>query len=340
MARSRSFPVSLLDDPDYFEQNSDTQAVLVGLVLIADDEGRGLAHVDWLSRKFNKPEETIETALNVLSESGLLQVYHVEKRHYYQLVRWNEWQTLYKPRRSTVPAPPLASASEAIPQEAGGVLPSEEKPLVLQEANIAQKKFAFFGKEKRTMPEEEAEEEKEGEAEAEGEMRRVVSNASASLHPKVLPFPGTTTSADSDADERKKNPVSPPSAGMAALVPQIAQLLHLPVTDALTRLVLEFAAVPGLSLPGEADAAREWIEDPRRNRQRKRMSLSFFRNWLKREQDAVVRRQQALQQATLATGTTGPVSSLDSPPVGRRPPDLMHLAEEDQRSEHTKGSTR
>lgn len=343
MARSRSFPVSLLDDPDYFEQSSDTQAILIGLILTADDEGRGLAHIDWLSRKFNKPEGTIETALAVLSESGLLQVYHVEKRRYYQLLRWNEWQTLYKPRRSTFPPPPLTSAPEPASQEAGSVRPLEENLPASQEANFSQKKQTFLGKEKRNMPEEEAEEEKEEEGEAEGDMRHAFPSPSAPLRSKVLPFPGTSPNAD-DADEsRAMNSSSPPGTEPSALVQQIAQFLRLPVTDALTRLVLEYAAVLGLSLPSEADAAREWIDDSRRNRQRKRMSVSFFRNWLKREQDAIARRQIALQQAAQATGTSGPGSS---PPHGdalaasRRPPNLMHLADEDRHAKQPKGDRR
>lgn len=53
MARSRSLPTNLFEDPDFFERSSETQVVLLGLVLDADDAGRGLAHTGLLARKFN-----------------------------------------------------------------------------------------------------------------------------------------------------------------------------------------------------------------------------------------------------------------------------------------------
>jgi hypothetical protein len=147
------------------------------------------------------------------------------------------------------------------------------------------------------------------------------------------------STTDNAGDEQ--NAVSLSSTEMHTLTQQIAHILTLPVTEALTRLVAEHAQVPSLSLPGEADAAREWIDDPRRNKKHRRMSPAFFRNWLKREQDATQRRQIALQQAAQATGTSGPTpSSASAPTASRRPPDLMHLADEDQHVERTKGDKR
>ena len=45
----------------------------------------------------------------------------------------------------------------------------------------------------------------------------------------------------------------------------MAAILKLPVTDDLARVVADYLARPGLSLLGEADAAVEWIADPKRN---------------------------------------------------------------------------
>ena len=44
-----------------------------------------------------------------------------------------------------------------------------------------------------------------------------------------------------------------------------------------------------MSLFGEADAAREWIEDRQRNRKQQRLTPAFFRRWLKREQESCQR---------------------------------------------------
>ena len=60
-------------------------------------------------------------------------------------------------------------------------------------------------------------------------------------------------------------------------------ILNLPVTERLQRVVADYLDDSSLSLLGEADAAREWIEDPRRNRKRKQLTPAFFRCWLKRE---------------------------------------------------------
>ncbi len=70
---------------------------------------------------------------------------------------------------------------------------------------------------------------------------------------------------------------------------QVAGILKLPVTDDLARVVADYLARPGLSLLGEADAAAEWIGDPKRNRKRQPMTPAFFRRWLKRETETAGR---------------------------------------------------
>ena len=129
MARSRSLPTTLFRDPDFFDLSSETQIILVGLVLGADDAGRGLAHAALLARELNKEIALIEQAFTDLGEAGMLQYYQVGKRTYYQLSRWQEWETLSKPTPSRYPAPPaeteehpLASAqhSPEMPRETQG----------------------------------------------------------------------------------------------------------------------------------------------------------------------------------------------------------------------------
>src|SRR5690242_2938646 len=106
MARSRSLPTTLFEDPGFFELESDAQVILIGLVLTADDHGRGLAHTGLLSRKLNKAEPLIEATLVQLEARQLLCCYADEHQRYYALPRWKEWETLSKPARSKYPEPP------------------------------------------------------------------------------------------------------------------------------------------------------------------------------------------------------------------------------------------
>jgi hypothetical protein len=100
--------------------------------------------------------------------------------------------------------------------------------------------------------------------------------------PNIVPFPA----AHADTVEHDTN-----SSEQAVLeaTKQVAAILNLPVTDNLARVVADYLGDPSLSLLGEADAAREWIEDPRRNRKRVPLTPAFFRRWLKREHEAIQR---------------------------------------------------
>jgi hypothetical protein len=72
----------------------------------------------------------------------------------------------------------------------------------------------------------------------------------------------------------------------------------------LQRVVADYLGDSSLSLLGEADAARDWIDDPRRNRKRVPLTPVFFRRWLKREHEAV-HRGYAPPGASLQETTNG-----------------------------------
>ena len=112
---------------------------------------------------------------------------------------------------------------------------------------------------------------------------------------RIVPFPPTTL-ADAGTDPLFSH------LQIVDATSQIAQFLRLDVSPALARIVEEYRLDTTISLCGEADAAREWIENPQRNRTGQTMTPAFFRRWLKREREEVLSRQaQRLQ----ATGTTG-----------------------------------
>jgi hypothetical protein len=317
VAAKRCIPTDLFYHRKFVQLRNDTnRLILIGLIIDADDAGRGLADPDLLGRKLDHPSESIQQALEDLEHAGFIETYAHDEEKYYSLCLWCVWQKLSKPTPSHYPAPPSVTIFQRNPGEPRG---TQEKPKAPEDSRPEEE-----GEEKRREPED------EGEATHRGECQPTRKSSGR----KVVPFPGTLPSADGNGDGKARNSSE---AETRALVQQAARILRLPPDDVLTRLVVEYAAIPGLSLPGEADAAREWIDDPQRNKKRRRMSPAFFRNWLKREQDAIERRQIALQQAQLSTGTSGPTPpSRDAPPAGRRPPDLMHLVYEDH-AERTKG---
>jgi hypothetical protein len=98
-----------------------------------------------------------------------------------------------------------------------------------------------------------------------------------------VPFPAARDDAD---DERDTNNAE---AEVLAATKQVAAILNISVTERLQRVVADYLGDPSLSLLGEADAAREWIEDPNRNRKRKQLTPAFFRCWLKREHETARR---------------------------------------------------
>src|SRR5579875_2990640 len=151
MARSRSIPVALLKEPDFFELSAEARVVFIGLILEADDEGRGRAHAGLLARLFNVSEAAVEEALSQLVERGLLLRYQVGRQSYYQWLPWKQWQSLSKPTPSQLPPPPVSQVAE--PEPAANLVGNpQENP----------------GKPGAFLPEEEG----EGEEEEEGEKER------------------------------------------------------------------------------------------------------------------------------------------------------------------------
>ncbi len=106
MARARSFPFDFLKDPDVIALSSDECLILIGMILQADDHGRGFAHSTLLGREIRgyAPEQ-IESALGTLQALELVTLYQVGRHRYYSLTRWQEWQKLRDPARSKFPAP-------------------------------------------------------------------------------------------------------------------------------------------------------------------------------------------------------------------------------------------
>ena len=86
MASKRCLPTRFFKDPDIMNLEShDARLILIGLVLLADDEGRELAHAKLLSRELDYPPEQIERTLGDLDANGLITLYLAGKHRYYSL---------------------------------------------------------------------------------------------------------------------------------------------------------------------------------------------------------------------------------------------------------------
>ena len=94
MATKRCLPTRFFKDADIMNVSKDGQLILVGLVLLADDEGRELAHSRLLSREIDYSPEQIEAALQELVENDLVVLYQAGEHRYYSLTRWNQWQSI------------------------------------------------------------------------------------------------------------------------------------------------------------------------------------------------------------------------------------------------------
>src|SRR5437899_12001585 len=99
MAGKRSIPTSLFNSPDFFELSSDTiRLIMIGLILDADDEGRGHAHPRWLAGRWVKCPEDIDQGLVELQAHGIFAAYEVAGGANYVRCHWLRYKTLVRPR--------------------------------------------------------------------------------------------------------------------------------------------------------------------------------------------------------------------------------------------------
>ncbi|MGH2482275.1 MAG: hypothetical protein ACRDHW_21705 [Ktedonobacteraceae bacterium] len=250
MAGKRSIPTSLFSSPDFFELSSDTiRLIMIGLILDADDEGRGHAHPRLLARKLDKCPEDIEQALVELQAHGIVHSYEVAGRAYYVLCHWHTYQTLSKPTPSAYPAPHDVLTAEEHRNRPGEPRETLETP--------GSSSPEGEGKRKEEV-------EKKGNKDEEG----------ASLPDAVrLPPSHPDCASVGGSLSPEKKPVE---------TDQVALYLQLPQSAELEAVVREFANASTLSLIGEAIEARSWVNDSRRNRRGHPMTVAFFRRWLRR----------------------------------------------------------
>ncbi len=336
MASKRCLPTRFFKDADIMNVSKDAQLILVGLVLLADDEGRELAHPKLLSREIDYPPEQIEVALQELVENDLVLLYQGGKHRYYSLTRWSQWQSLssQKITLSRYPAPPEQVDVTEVPEDN-----VEDRVHTTESSqnfpNFPREIPGKLGKNREVLSQVKLSESKVIQD------KRIEEEDEGQPPPNIVTFPAARGDAD-DAGSHLSEKV-------LEATKQVATILKLTVTDALTRVVADYVHDPEISLLGEADAAREWIDDPERNRKRQRLTPAFFRRWLQREQESYQHRHahrtsSNRSSAPIAASTGQRVVTGAGPPGSSRPVDNPYHAFVEQRARalllSTKGGDR
>lgn len=108
MARKRMIDPGIWTSEDFSNLSMLARLIWIGLISNADDEGRGKANTAYLkSQLFPYDDELalkkIEGALTEIGSTMSVEFYEVEGKKYYQLTKWEKFQTINRPTPSQIP---------------------------------------------------------------------------------------------------------------------------------------------------------------------------------------------------------------------------------------------
>lgn len=111
MARIRSIRPELWDAQKLGSLSVLARLTFIGLISIADDQGRGRGDVRFLMARLHAYASDIsrpqfEEAVRVLAESKMVRFYEIDGAQYYTLPGWKTHQKIDKPKDSLLPNPP------------------------------------------------------------------------------------------------------------------------------------------------------------------------------------------------------------------------------------------
>lgn len=113
MARIRTIKPEFWRSPDIMQLDHFQRLLYIGLWNLADDEGRGeynaaaIAADLFLSEYSLNPHGVltqVETAFTEYSNSGMVRLYRVKNRQYFEIVNWLDHQRINRPSASKFPA--------------------------------------------------------------------------------------------------------------------------------------------------------------------------------------------------------------------------------------------
>ncbi len=100
-----------------------SKLIFVGLISLADDEGKGILSPQFVKSKLLPYDEKtritdIQQSINEICTEMSIIAYEVGGKQYYKLTKWNEWQYIQKPTPSKIPNPPMCGVGGDIGSEA------------------------------------------------------------------------------------------------------------------------------------------------------------------------------------------------------------------------------
>jgi hypothetical protein len=130
--RIRTVKPEWLDDEKLGAASDAARLLTVGLMLLADDHGRGRAHPLFLASRvwsYGDSHETLtklEGALSELSQNGFVRVYSVAGQRYFAITNWAKHQKVQHVGKPRVPGPDdPGSSPEPFNKVPGSVEPHE-----------------------------------------------------------------------------------------------------------------------------------------------------------------------------------------------------------------------
>ena len=119
MARKRMIDPSIWESEDFSKLSYLGRLLWIGLFSNADDEGRGKANIAYLkSHLFAYDEELsindVEKALKEIESKMSIRFYEVDGKRFYQLTKWDKFQTINKPTPSQIPAEKIDKIEQSL----------------------------------------------------------------------------------------------------------------------------------------------------------------------------------------------------------------------------------
>lgn len=128
MARKRMLSPDIWESESFSSLSDFQKIVFIGLISLADDEGRGKANPSYIKSTLfpydeNRRVAEVKSALSQIARCTSTQFYNVNGSEYYFLSSWTKWQKIDKPSKSKLPPPPKSDADSGV----GALLPESEK---------------------------------------------------------------------------------------------------------------------------------------------------------------------------------------------------------------------
>lgn len=114
MARKRMISPEMWESQSFGNLSSPlSKLIFVGLISLADDEGKGILKPQFIKSKLLPYDEKtritdIEQSIREICAEMSIIPYEVDGKQFYKLTNWSEWQYIKKPSPSKIPNPPMS----------------------------------------------------------------------------------------------------------------------------------------------------------------------------------------------------------------------------------------